>query len=118
MQMARSDDDRGEAVRWYLHLRVSEDRARNIPLREIARRLDIAAPQLSLLLSSGKNAGLVTLIRYAEGSGRTPGEMLDEALRWWEKSGRAYRERELYRIAEKRATPPSRRRKSHPPAAE
>lgn len=116
--MARSEDDRGESLSWYLHLRVREELDRDVPLRELARRLGVAAPQLSVLLKTGKNGGLVTLIRFAEGSGRTPGELLDEALRWWEKSGRAYRERELYRVAEERTKPKSRRRKSHPPAAE
>lgn len=118
MEMSRSEDDRGEAVSWYLHLRVSEEVERSVPLRELSRRLGIAAPQLSLLLKSGRSGGILTLIRYADGSGRTPGELLDEALRWWEKGGRDYRERVLFRIAEERTKPASRRRKSHPPAAE
>ena len=114
--MARSTDDRGECVRWYLHLRVSEDLGRAVPLRELARRTGIAAPQLSLLIKHGTSGGLVMLIRYAEGTGRTPGALLDEALRWWEKGGREYAESELYKIAQQRTAPKSSRRPSNPAA--
>ena len=114
--MARSTDDRGECVRWYLHLRVSEELGRAVPLREVARRTGIAAPQLSLLVKHGTSGGLVMLIRYAEGTGRTPGALLDEALRWWEKSGREYAETALYEIAQRRATPKSTRKPSIPAA--
>lgn len=117
MQMSRSEDDRGEALSWYLHLRISEEVGRAVPLRELERRTGIAAPQLSLLLKHGKSGGVLSLIRYADKSGRTPGELLDEALRWWEKGGRAYAEQQVYRMAEERTRPKSSRRKSHPPAA-
>lgn len=117
MHMARSEDDRGEALSWYLHLRVSEEVGRAVPLRELERRTGMKAPQLSLLLKTGKGGGLLSLIRYAEDTGRTPGELLDEALRWWEKSGRTYAEQTIYHLAEQRTKPKSSRRKSQTPAA-
>ena len=109
--MARSDDDRGECVRWYLYLRVREELDRAVPLREVARRTGIAAPQLSLLINGGSTGGLLSLIRYADQSGRSPGELLDEALRWWEKGGgRAYAEAQQYEILQRKHTPKSAKR--------
>jgi transcriptional regulator with XRE-family HTH domain len=112
--MARSQDDRGEAVRWYLYLRVKEELDRAVPLREIARRTGIAAPQLSLLINGGSSGGLLSLIRYADKSGRTPGELLDEALRWWERGGRSFAETAQYDILQKKTAPQSAKRKSTP----
>jgi len=112
--MARSQDDRGESVRWYVYRRVREELDRAVPLREVARRTGIAPPQLSLLMKGGSSAGLLALIRYAETAGRTPGEMLDEALRWWEKGGREYAAAETMRIAERKTAPKSARRPSIP----
>jgi transcriptional regulator with XRE-family HTH domain len=112
--MARSSDDRGEAIRWYLYLRVREELDRNVPLREVARRTGIAAPQLSLLINGGSSGGLLSLIRYADKSGRTPGQLLDEALRWWERSGRAYAELAQYQILERKVAPKSNKRRSVP----
>lgn len=112
--MARSTDDRGEAVRWYLYLRVREELDRAVPLREVARRTGIAAPQLSLLINGGSSGGLLSLIRYADKSGRSPGELLDEALRWWERSGRSYAETQAYEILQRKTAPKSSRRASVP----
>lgn len=114
--MARSQDDRGEAVRWYLHLRVSQEVSRAVTLSEVARRTGIAKPQLSLLLNGGSSGGLLSLIRYADKSGRTPGELLDEALHWWERGGRGYAEASLYDMAQRKTTPKTSRRPSKPAA--
>lgn len=112
--MARSSDDRGESVRWYLYLRVREELDRAVPLREVARRTGIAAPQLSLLINGGSSGGLLSLIRYADKSGRSPGELLDEALRWWERGGREYAETQQYEILQRKTTPKSVKRTSTP----
>lgn len=112
--MTRSSDDRGESVRWYLYLRVREELDRAVPLREVARRTGIAAPQLSLLINGGSSGGLLSLIRYADKSGRSPGELLDEALRWWERGGRAYAETQQYEIIQRKRAPESSKRASVP----
>ena len=112
--MTRSSDDRGECVRWYLYLRVREELDRAVPLREVSRRTGIAAPQLSLLINGGSSGGLLSLIRYADKSGRSPGELLDEALRWWERGGRAYAEAQQYEIIQRKTAPESSKRASVP----
>ena len=101
MGMARSLDDRGDAIRWYLHLRVSQELERSVSLSELARRTGINKVQLSQLMNSGKTGGgIVSLIRFAEYAGRTPGSMLDEALAWWEDgAGKKYAEKKAYDLA-------------------
>jgi hypothetical protein len=100
--MANPDDDRGEALFWYLGLLLENwDRA-GINGPEIQRRTGVSKAQVSQIRTGKPGGGVWTLIRLAKLDGRSPGQMLDDALGWWERQGRSYRDRKVAEFARKR----------------
>jgi transcriptional regulator with XRE-family HTH domain len=100
---ARPDDDRGDALFWYLHLLIENKIREGVPAAEIARRTGITKAQISTMLAGKPSGGVLSLIRFSKLTGMTPGEILDTALSWWEREGRPYRAATARRKAEETA---------------
>lgn len=104
--MADADEDRGEAVFWYLALMIENLAREGINKAEIARRTGIRKAQLSQITRGHSGGGILTLIRIAKLDGRTPGRILDDALAWWPKQGIEYRAERVAMLAREKLGEP------------
>jgi transcriptional regulator with XRE-family HTH domain len=91
LQEESSVDDRGEALFWYIHMLIANKLGEGTKAADLARLTGVTKAQLSQIQSGRPGGGLLTLIRFAKIDHRTPGQILDAALSWWEKVGRRYR---------------------------
>jgi hypothetical protein len=96
--MARSNDDREEAPGWYARWRLEqEEKIGPERMTEVRKILGGGDPkhgkQILHQMRNARGAGIMGLIRLAEVLGeRSPGRVLDEALSWWDRTGRGYAE--------------------------
>jgi transcriptional regulator with XRE-family HTH domain len=91
LQEERPVDDRGEALFWYIHMLIENKLSEGTKAADLARLTGVTKAQLSQIQSGRPGGGLLTLIRFAKVDHRSPGQILDAALAWWEKVGRRYR---------------------------
>jgi transcriptional regulator with XRE-family HTH domain len=81
-------DDRAKAVNWYARRLLLQEQERGTKPAEIARATGLTKTTISHIMTDARSAGLLALIKLAPYFRRTQGELLDEALRWWESHGR------------------------------
>lgn len=97
--MADPEDDRGEALAWYVRLLVRQELDRGTERKELLRRLGIQKGHLSQIERGKLGVGVPKLIQFAAAFGYTPGVLLDRALSWWQSQGRQERARILLEAA-------------------
>lgn len=115
--MANPDDDRGEAAAWYLRLLILQELEKGTERKALLARLGISKGHLSQIESGRLGVGLSKLIPFAEALGYQPGQLLDEALRWWPKHGKRMKARALAEAAQAatKGSDDSGEHKSQPP---
>jgi plasmid maintenance system antidote protein VapI len=97
--MADPEDDRGEALAWYVRLLVRQELDRGTERKELLERLGIQKGHLSQIERGKLGVGVPKLIQFAAAFGYTPGVLLDRALSWWQSAGRQERARVLLEAA-------------------
>lgn len=108
--MARSDDDREEAPGWYARWRLEQEEQlgeeRMAEIRKVLGGGDANhGKQILHQMRNARGVGFLGLIKLADVLGeRSPGMLLDHALAWWERSGRAYRDRKVAEGPRRRKT--------------
>lgn len=86
--MARGNDDREGALGWYCRKLVQHELDLGKTQVELARATELTKAHINQL-AHGRGAGFVVCIKMAAYLRKSAGELLDEALEWWEKKGRA-----------------------------
>jgi hypothetical protein len=92
-------DDRAKAVNWYARRLLLQEQERGVKPAMISRATGLTKTQISHIMTDARSAGLLALIKLAPYFRRTQGELLDEALTWWEAHGRKEQATELARKA-------------------
>ena len=95
-------DDRTEALAWYLRKLLIQERDRGVKPAFIAKQVGWHKSQISLIMTDARSAGATALFRLAKYFRRSEGELLDEALSWWERQGRGESADERLRQAQER----------------
>lgn len=80
-------DDRGEALGWYVRRLIMNERKLGKNQREIAERTGLTQATVSNIENAVTLPNQTTAIRFADYFRRTPGELWDEALDWWDNRG-------------------------------
>lgn len=98
-------DDRWEALGWYCRLLIIQEIERGVHQSEIAERIGVTQPVISNIKLAQTMPSMATALALSEYFRRTPGELWNEALDWWEKRGgrqealRVHQERLQARLA-------------------
>ncbi len=82
-----ASDDRWEALGWYCRRLIIQELERGVTQTEIADKIGITQPVISGIKTGRSLPHLATAIALAEYFRRTPGELLDEAIKWWDERG-------------------------------
>lgn len=86
------DDDRGEAVNWFIQMRITHAlQTGKLTRAQIKKHMGFGKGHLSQIESAKLGIKFKYFIRFAELFGEEPGAMLTEALNWWPTHGRKYR---------------------------
>lgn len=92
----------GVALAWYLRLLYSQELDKGVTLTQFALKSGIHKSRLSRLIKSAEGTGLEFLSGFSQYFGRSPGAILDDALRWWNLKGIDYAQRESAKKEEER----------------
>lgn len=94
------DDDRGEALAWFFRDLVQQEIDRGATRKELYEKFGIGKGHLSQIENGKLGLGVPKIIQFSGYFNWTPGEMLDRALGWWERSGRKEKARVLLEHAQ------------------
>lgn len=98
--VARPDDDRGEAINWYVRLLIQQAVDRGVTRKQLLmERGGIDKGHLSQIETGKLGMKFGTYLRFCKALDREPGQLLTEALEWWPVRGRQYRAKALEEIA-------------------
>lgn len=82
-----ADDDSWESAGWYCRRLIIQELERGVTQQEIADRIKVTQPVISSIKNARTLPHLATLIALAKYFRRTPGELLDESIKWWTERG-------------------------------
>lgn len=91
--MPSAIDDRDQALPWYVRRLILQEEERGVQQKDIASATGLNQGSISQM-KRPQGVGLRTCVLIAAYFRRTPGELLDEALTWWERGGREEATRE------------------------
>jgi hypothetical protein len=96
----KDEDDRHHALAWYLRKLLLQEQERGVKPAFIAKQIGWNKTQISHIMTDARSAGPKALFRLAKYFRRTEGELLDQALEWWERQGRREAAEEMLRRAQ------------------
>lgn len=85
------DDDRAEALDWFTVLLIRQAQDQGRTLKQIGSAMGRDKAHVSQILSGKLGVGNTVWMGVADWQRRDPGELMSEALAWWETRGRAYK---------------------------
>lgn len=95
------DDDRGEAINWYVRLLIQQGVDRGDTRKALMVRGGIDKGHLSQVENGKLGMKFGVYFRFCRALERDPAELLAEALAWWPSAGRKYKARALEEMAKK-----------------
>ena len=82
-----AEDDTWEGLGWYCRRLIIQELERGVTQQEIADRIGVTQPVISSIKTGRSLPHLATAIALARYFRRTPGELLDESIKWWDERG-------------------------------
>lgn len=92
-------DDRSQAPKWFAKLLIDQARGQGMTDPEIGEKIGKDKGHVHQIRSGKLGVGFDVWVALADWQNESPGEMLDRALKWWRRDGRAMAALELARMA-------------------
>jgi hypothetical protein len=85
------EDDYHEAMKWFSVLLVEQALTQGKTLEQIGRELNRHKSQVSQIAGGKLGIGMKQWMAIARWQRKQPGQLMDEAIHWWVRSGREFK---------------------------